>query len=345
MRKFLSVVLGFFILAGAAIVLWEARGPVASEDRVTGGVLYSQAEIAQESAGVGPNLSITSDLSAGEIPLTTDSVGAPPAIEGGALGDLSALDSDEIAAAPATTGELASSVTTIFSLTSDIVLDGGTDTVIVPLGGAAPANEGGGGPGGIAGGYQQRVVELEWPERFRVGGSGTVRVKLKLLSDGSLQPVAEIDSNQVLGTPILITDRFETHRAEIRADLSAPDFDIESVNQQIQPLERTSEPEWRWTLNARESGQSVIALGLTIHWIPRPEHPDAIESSATIWGQALQVPVEHVFGTITVPQASLVGAVLGVLGFLAEIPLLEKLLEGIWGLFFGRRRRRDDRRR
>jgi len=66
-----------------------------------------------------------------------------------------------------------------------------------------------------------------------------------------------------------------------------------------------------------------------------------------IWGQTVQVEVNYVFGFITVPQASIAGTVLGVVGVVAEIPLLEKFLEIFWNVFLGgnrRRRQREDRR-
>ena len=50
MRKFIRrlfiAFLGFFVLLVAALTLWIARGPQATESRTTGGVLYTAQEVA-----------------------------------------------------------------------------------------------------------------------------------------------------------------------------------------------------------------------------------------------------------------------------------------------------------
>ena len=58
--------------------------------------------------------------------------------------------------------------------------------------------------------------------------------------------------------------------------------------------------------------------------------------------------MNYVFGLITVPQASVGGTALAVIGFIAQMPLLEKFLEIFLDVLFGgncRRRRREEERR
>jgi hypothetical protein len=230
-------------------------------------------------------------------------------------------------------------------LTNDIVLNNATQVQVAPLmTGAAPTSSGGqGGMIATASGYEQRVVELEWPSEFQVGRAGALRVKLKALSGGALQPVAEIAGDEVLATPILITDRYDTYNATVTAIISAPDFSVESVSPVTQPLQRGSEAEWRWTLKASSAHTAVISLGLTISWEPKPGQSGQPMLNIPIWGQTLQVKVGYVLGVISVPQANVTGAVLAVLGFVAQIPMADKILEIVWKLLFGRRRRREPR--
>jgi hypothetical protein len=150
----------------------------------------------------------------------------------------------------------------------------------------------------------------------------------------------------VVATPILITDRYDTHDAFVTATISAPDFTVSAVSNPTQPLARGGEVTWRWTLESNSAQTAVIALGLSITWQPKPGQPLPALTNVTIWGQTLQVEVDHVFGLITVPQASAAGTVLAVLGFIAEMPLLAKFLEIFLDIFFGRdRRRREEERR
>ncbi|MCC6800302.1 MAG: hypothetical protein IT325_09300, partial [Anaerolineae bacterium] len=175
------------------------------------------------------------------------------------------------------------------------------------------------------------------------GGSGTVRVKLKMLDDGSAQPVAEIAGNEIAATPILIADRYDTHTAQLTATISAPNFEIEALASATQTLERGGETQWLWTLSADSSGRGVIAVGITLTWVSKASGQP--ETTVTLWGQAIEAEINYVFGSITVPQASIAGTALAVVGFVAQIPLIDAVLDVIGKLFFGGRRRSSARQR
>lgn len=312
MRKFLIILLGLPVLVAGAVLLWVARGPVAKHEVTTGSGLEATAMMAEPQAlddGQGGF-----DASAGDV------AEAPP--------------SGELAVAPESV-----------PLTSELMLDEEVPIEIEPLDPAAEraaAEETRGGPV-VPAAFEQRVVELEWPSQFRVGGSGTVRVKLKMLEDGTVQPVAEIADNEISAAPIIIPDNYATHTAQLTATLSAPHFTVEALNAETQTLEKGGEAEWRWTLSADSSGRAVIAVGITLTWVSKADNRP--ETTLSLWGQALQVDVNYVFGSITVPQASIAGTVLAVLGFVAEIPLIDAILEVFGKIFFGGRRRQAQRRR
>ncbi len=344
MRKVLSVLIGTVLLAAALVVVWIAHGPQAKEERVTGGVLYSQQEIAAQIATSpgDPELGTVFDADVGAGAAVIEQ---RPQLEAQASADLGTVDAAEAATVPET-------VPMDASLTTDIVLDNEVDVAVAPLGGPAGLDSmqsGQGGATNVLTGYEQRVVELEWPSELQVGRSGLVRVKLRVLAGGALQPVAEVADNQVLATPILITDRYDTHTAIVTANLSAPDFEVSWTNNLAQPMERGSEPEWRWTLKANDSGSALIVIGLTLTWQAKVADAPPAPANVPIWGQTVQVEVNHVFGLITVPQASILATALAVVGFVAEVPLLGLVLETTLGIVFGgrrrRRRREDDRRR
>ena len=343
LRKFLSVLVGFVLLAAAATVLWVAHAPLPIEARTTGGILFTQAEVAAQTQPGGlPELSAITDTTAGAMPVPVQ-----PQLGGAVLSDLSQAGVAEQTAGAILGSEAAGVAAQAgIPLTTDIVLDSDTGVAVAPLPQAAGAlaPEGAGGMTTAAGGYEQRVVELEWPAHFQVGRAGLVRIKLKRLEGGALQPVAEVADNEVMATPILLTDRYDTHDAFVTATIAAPDFRVETVSPATQPLQRGGEVEWRWLLTADKAGKMVISLGLSISWQPKPGQPPG-PTNVPIWGQALQVEASYVFGLFTVPQSSVAGTVLAVLGVVAEIPLLEKFLGLFWRILFGRQRRRDSRNR
>lgn len=323
MRKFLVVLLGLPVLVAGAVLLWVARGPVAKHEVTTGSGLEATAMMAEPQALDDGQWGF--DASADELD-EAPTFAQPPMAE--------APPSGELAVAPESV-----------PLTSELMLDEEVPIEIEPLDPAAEraaAEETRGGPV-VPAAFEQRVVELEWPSQFRVGGSGTVRVKLKMLEDGTVQPVAEIADNEISAAPIIIPDNYATHTAQLTATLSAPHFTVEALNAETQTLEKGGEAEWRWTLSADSSGRAVIAVGITLTWVSKADNRP--ETTVSLWGQALQVDVNYVFGSITVPQASIAGTVLAVLGFVAEIPLIDAILEVFGKIFFGGRRRQAQRRR
>ena len=175
---------------------------------------------------------------------------------------------------------------------------------------------------------EARVVELEWPEVFREGESGAIRIKLRALEDGGLEAVAEVDGNSVVATPVLITDRYDTHTANIKARISAPDFDIEAVTSENQQMSRGDAVEWRWNLTPNEKGNFVISFAVELTWTPKANSADQTTyGPRTIWGQAVQTQVDQVFGLISIPTASTAGTLLAVLGAIAELPFVMDLLK------------------
>lgn len=329
MRKIILVLLGLPVLIVGATLLWTARGPVPQYEVTTGSDLEAPALIAAEAPEEASD-----DLPDAVPPEEPPRAGAPTFA---APPGLVAVPQ----AAPGETGAPGELV----PLTSDLVL-GEPGPILIepldPLEARAEAEESRGGPV-VPAPVEQRVVEMEWPSQFRVGGSGTVRVKLKMLDDGSAQPVAEIAGNEIAATPILIADRYDTHTAQLTATISAPNFEIEALASATQTLERGGETQWLWTLSADSSGRGVIAVGITLTWVSKASGQP--ETTVTLWGQAIEAEINYVFGSITVPQASIAGTALAVVGFVAQIPLIDAVLDVIGKLFFGGRRRSSARQR
>ncbi|NDJ79116.1 MAG: hypothetical protein GYB65_22940 [Chloroflexi bacterium] len=367
MRTCFFIIIGFVFLAGAAAIAWSAYSPIDDQVELLGGKLFTVGDVL-EAQGIqpptpepppGPGDDDAAEQPAptmapavvGERPVELEVAGDVPSgnftytqpveIEAGALERVEALESAAPAAVAET--ELPAGTTT----TSDYVLGQETEVTVAPLAMGGGLTEG--GQGGL-GTEQQRVVELEWPEEFRVGSSSTIRVTFKALDGGGVQPVAEIDGNEVLATPIIFQNRFEggLYEARVTANLAAPDFDVDLQTEETQTItfaDPMRELEWRWTLNADKGETAVIVISLSMTWFQTSTNtPLPNAQNIQLWSQAVEVEAKRVLGMLTVPQAGIAGTVLAVIGLLAEIPLLEKLLETIWDILFGGGGGRDDRR-
>ncbi|MBN1565271.1 MAG: hypothetical protein JXA10_15610 [Anaerolineae bacterium] len=342
--KLVSILVGLVLLAGAAVIFWFAHGPQAKEAVTTGGIAYTQQELMNVADPAELSVSVDSGATQPLSVELSDTVVADLAslseAEAAALPELSAAP----AGGPSFSAPLGGNTSSQVTITTDVVINESTAVQVAPVAsGVTGLSDGQGGAMGATT-EEQRVVDVEWPSEFQVGRGGAVRIKLKMLSSGALQPVAEIDDNEILATPILITDNYATHNAFVTSKLSAPDFSVQATSPLEQQLVKGGEAEWRYTLKANKSGHFVISMGLELSWIARPDNPDQTPGlqNVPIWGQNLAVDVNYVFGSITVPQASAAGTALAVVGFLAEAPLLSTVLEfSLERLLKGGERRRE----
>lgn len=342
MVKFMLGLAGLVIFIAGLVVLFLAWSPrFLTETRELGGASTTQQIVALDAAGAPytaenlPDLPVTLDGQA----VTSNSINAQPVLEGAALGDVSGLDAPEAAA--------------VETLNSDqqvggqnLVINKTTEVEVVPLNVASvsPVDLTGQGGAGIVGRVEQRTVTLEFPRSLRVGGSGSIKLTLKALASGQLGAVPEIPNNAVIATPILLTDYYDTHTAAFTASLSAPDLQTEALTPATQILERGGEGVWRWSIDAPDkAGSSVLIFNISVLWMPRSSGVASQLGPLSIWGQAVQIDTDYVFGSITVPQASLLGSLLAVVGFVGQSPLLLNVLGFLWRRRSSRRRQRQAR--
>jgi hypothetical protein len=367
--KFIFGIIGIIILLASLGMLFVLQGPqwFFTETRETGGASITQAQLVAESFGATysesnpPDLPVTIDGDAA----TTNSLNTAPEIAGAALSDISEVSSPESEAVSTIAENQQTAIAEVQSLQvetfeegqiaqlaiqENTVISDETDVELVPLNVQnAPLpptslSSGQGGAGGVTN-VEQRLMEIEFPRSFRVGGSGTVRITLKVLPSGEVSVVPEIADDALIATPILLSDLYDTHTAQFTAHLVAPAFDVEATTPLTQTVGRGEEATWRWSLGSPEqSGRYIITLGVDVTWIPKT--PDVAQlGPKPIWGQALQVDNNYVFGSITVPQASIGGTALAVVGFTMQIPLFGEIVSGLWKVLFRRRRQQQDNRR
>jgi hypothetical protein len=187
--------------------------------------------------------------------------------------------------------------------------------------------------------FEGRVIEFEYPEEFRNGEAGTVRLGYKTTADSSDVPVLE--GNVVSTTAILESTYFDTHNGFARATVTAPDFTIESESSEEQQIRSGESLQWLWSLTPEQSGELDVIVTLRVRWVPKDPSSGLCEV-VDEWSDARTIETVDVFGFLTIPQASLGGTVLAILGFVTQLPLLNEIL----GFFVGRRLdKREERRR
>ncbi len=305
------------------------------------------------------------DLANLDLPVTADGsssssnaqggVVAEGVVEGGAMGggDVPVIEGEVAIEAveqstDVFTSEAEQQVFTGNPVQNNQILTSDTEVAVVGLnaGGGEGGSQGGDGQGGPSGGVvEQRVVELEWPQEFRKGESRTVKVTLRALSGGGFQvTAAEIQSNTVLATPIIMTDNYTTHVAQVTGRVIAPEFEIESANStDTFQMERGQEVTWRWTLKPTDTGTFVITFGIEVLWQPRDPNTAFVKGPYPIWGQSVQTEVQEVLGPLSIPQMSIAGGVLGVLGALSQLPFAGEIFSFLFerGVNRGAERRRQ----
>lgn len=313
MFRLLLALIGFVLLVAAVVLGLRVLLPVPTQSVTIGGAGMAMQALSLQVQGAGDTGEVVmpAELDGAEI-VDTEALQLQPQLAPSVLEALPAAPAEALEPEAALSGE-----------------------VVVPLATAAPGDSGA-SPPPLA--IEQRMIELEWPAQFRLGGSAAIRLAFEPLEGGSMQPVAEIEGNRVVATPILLSDRYDTHDAVAVAMVAAPSFTVVPVVPEEQTLQRGQPVEWLWTLSAEEAGDQVIGFSLTIRWIPRG---GGAEQAITVWSDTVTVQVGQIFG-LTVPQAGVAGAVAAVLGVVLEIPFLDSILGFLWRR--RPRRRRSERR-
>jgi hypothetical protein len=144
-----------------------------------------------------------------------------------------------------------------------------------------------------------RLVELEWPQRLRLGESDVVRLALIPGEEGYLL-TSEFPEHQVL-TQTLAIKRPAGYELWAAARLDGVGFDISPAGETSQSLPPNERAEWRWSLAARQAGRQRLSVTLLLNWepaagtaLPRLERQ--------VFSRGLEIQVATVFG-LTQAQA------------------------------------------
>ncbi|MEW5868366.1 MAG: phosphotransferase [Chloroflexota bacterium] len=137
-----------------------------------------------------------------------------------------------------------------------------------------------------------RIVEVEWPQRMRLGESDVVRLML-IPAGPSYILTAEFPEHQVI-TQTVDIPRLPGYELYGVARLDGVGFEIAPNLEQAQFLIPGQTNSWRWSIQPRRPGQQRLALTLLLRWAPSGGGNAVRETSA--YTASLDVQVISLFG-------------------------------------------------
>ena len=153
---------------------------------------------------------------------------------------------------------------------------------------------------------EQRMVELEWPPRLRLGDSDFVRLTLIPQVDGYTVTTEFPDHTTV--TETIEVQHESGYQLAAAARLDGVAFEISPSEEQEYSLTPGQPVTWRWSLQPRHAGQQRLSVTLQLRWIPLADS-GSFPRQAVAFSRSLDVRVVSFFG-LTRGQA-MTGGLLG----------------------------------
>jgi hypothetical protein len=169
---------------------------------------------------------------------------------------------------------------------------------------------------------EERMLEVEWPPRIRLGDSDTLRLSL-LPSQEGYTVTTEFEEH-VTQTGAVTVARLAGYSLWASARLDAVGFLLSPIGEQIRELPADSPVTWRWTLTPRIAGRQRISLVLLLRWIPLDEQAEPARERE-LYSRSLTVDVTSFLG-LTARQAAVAGFAGFGIGGAFSIPLAVFLL-------------------
>lgn len=157
---------------------------------------------------------------------------------------------------------------------------------------------------------EDRLVELEWPSRLRMGESDVIRLALVPSKDGYVAK-AEFPEHD-LQTQSVPVPRPNGYALYAVARLDGVGFEIAPGGDQERFVPPGEEVAWRWTLSPRAPGQQRLSIQLRLRWVPAAGMPGSARESLA-YGRGIDVRVASFLG-MSRAQAAFTGVIGTLLG-------------------------------
>ncbi|MFZ0545982.1 MAG: hypothetical protein WAM60_11120, partial [Candidatus Promineifilaceae bacterium] len=114
---------------------------------------------------------------------------------------------------------------------------------------------------------EERVAEVEWPPRMRLGNSDTVRLAVVPNEEG-LTITTEFPEHEIV-TQTVTLEQPAGYDLALGAQLDGIGFSLSPEGDQVQDWQVDEPMVWHWTISPERSGQHRLTLTLTLHRVPQ----------------------------------------------------------------------------
>jgi hypothetical protein len=156
---------------------------------------------------------------------------------------------------------------------------------------------------------EERILEVEWPPRMRLGDSDTLRLSLIPSREG-YTVTAEFEEHVAQESAVTVA-RMAGYMLKASARVDATGFLLSPAGEQERELPAGEPVTWRWTLTPRSAGRQRVAIVLLLRWEPLAGQSGPARERE-LYSRPLTVEVTSFLG-LTARQAALAG--LAGLGF------------------------------
>jgi len=140
---------------------------------------------------------------------------------------------------------------------------------------------------------EERLIEVEWPERLYLGDSDVVRMALIPSAEGyTLTTEFPDHTTTTQDVPIVRPVGYELLAV---GRLDGVGFTISPAKEQISSLPLDQSVTWHWSLTPMQPGQQRLTISLLLRWDPLP-NTTGIRREAVAYSKGLDVRVNSFFG-------------------------------------------------
>ncbi|MBI5291078.1 MAG: phosphotransferase [Chloroflexi bacterium] len=164
---------------------------------------------------------------------------------------------------------------------------------------------------------EERVIELEWPPRMKLGESDLIRLSLIHSKNGYTVTTEFPDHTTITHTvPVPRPGGFDLSAV---ARLEAVGFEFAPQGEQSQGLPLDEPVTFRWTLTPGSAGQHRLSVDVKLRWTPQAGNAGPAHETQ-IYSKGLTVQITSFFG-LTARQAAAMGVVGLAFGVTLSLPL------------------------
>lgn len=176
---------------------------------------------------------------------------------------------------------------------------------------------------------EERVAEVEWPGSMRVRDGEVVRLSLMALVEAAAAGTPEVAGHEVATGTMEMPVARPGYEGTVSASLTAAGLEVAAAGPAEQALVPGGTNTWHWTVSAPQAGTYHPVINVAVRWEPTDGSEGARPIEELVWSRVLTVEARGMFG-LAGPQVDWLGTVGSVLGTVASLPFLERVLVTAW---------------